>query len=441
MKQILSDAEKSLDRHNRSAFTLIELLIVMGVIAVLAIVVILVLNPLQIFLQSKDAGRLYDLGTFGSVINRYLQDVTIPNLGMASTTYISIPDSTATSSAGDQCQGLGLPSLPTGWTYHCASPSTYRAINGTGWMPVDLTKLSTGAPISALPVDPANIAASGLYYTYTTDGKTGYEVTTLVASAKYRASTEAQSPATAGLALSLYPGVLAIGNNMTLSALWSPLGIVSYWPLDESMGASSASDIIGSNSGSCDTACPISGIAGKLSNAAAFDGVNRYAFIGNPSNLNFGTSPFSVSLWVYVTSTAGLYDIPWAKGGFDASIPGYDMELGSGPWDAYYEDNSNNYVFLHFTASAPIFNQWTLLTLVFDTATGNAYAYANGTRTDTQSIVGFSSVSTAYNAVIGANCDQAHVCANEFKGLIDDVRVYSRALSAAEVMALYNSEQ
>ena len=39
-----------------------------------------------------------------------------------------------------------------------------------------------------------------------------------------------------------------------------------------------------------------------------------------------------------------------------------------------------------------------------------------------------------YPVVVGENWENAH---HEFKGLIDDVRIYSYALSEAEVKALY----
>jgi len=42
----------------RSAFTLIELLIVIAIIAILSIVVILVLNPAQLLKQSRDSNRV-----------------------------------------------------------------------------------------------------------------------------------------------------------------------------------------------------------------------------------------------------------------------------------------------------------------------------------------------------------------------------------------------
>jgi hypothetical protein len=108
-------------------------------------------------------------------------------MGSASTTYISIPDVTATSTAGDQCQGVsGLPSLPADWTYHCAASSTYANTDGTGWIPVNLGVLTGGSPISVLPIDPTNSVTSNLYYTYQTNGSQ-YELTATVESQKYQA--------------------------------------------------------------------------------------------------------------------------------------------------------------------------------------------------------------------------------------------------------------
>src|SRR5712691_11704897 len=104
-------------RNSHSAFTLIELLIVIAIIAVLAVVVILTLSPAELLRQARDSNRLSDMDTITKAISLYTLDVG-NSLGNASTTYVSIPDPSATSTAGDQCQGLGLPALPSGWGYH-----------------------------------------------------------------------------------------------------------------------------------------------------------------------------------------------------------------------------------------------------------------------------------------------------------------------------------
>src|SRR6202171_1258892 len=174
-----------MSRNPHSAFTLIELLIVIAIVAVLAVVVILVINPGELLRQARDSNRLSDLATVNEALGIFLVNNT--SLGVASTTYISIPDPSATSTAGDQCQGLSLPGLPSGWSYHCASPASYKNVDGTGWLPVHFRGISSGSPISNLPVDPQNQSSTNFYYTYTTDG-TKYELTSMLESSKYKAT-------------------------------------------------------------------------------------------------------------------------------------------------------------------------------------------------------------------------------------------------------------
>jgi prepilin-type N-terminal cleavage/methylation domain-containing protein len=105
--------------HNRHDFTLIELLVVIAIIAILSVIVILTLNPAQLLMQARDSNRISDMSTLNDVLGVDEASVTSGTLGNTSTTYISIPDPVATSSLGDQCQGLSLPPLPIGDSYHC----------------------------------------------------------------------------------------------------------------------------------------------------------------------------------------------------------------------------------------------------------------------------------------------------------------------------------
>ena len=70
-----------------------------------------------------------DMDTLNKAVSLYYSDaMNNPStmfMGTSSVIYVSIPDPAATSTAGDQCQGLGLPAAPTGYTYQCATSSTY----------------------------------------------------------------------------------------------------------------------------------------------------------------------------------------------------------------------------------------------------------------------------------------------------------------------------
>src|ERR1035438_4432633 len=158
---------------SRQAFTLIELLVVIAIIAILAVVVVLTLNPGQLILQARDSTRVSDLASLQDAIGLYITDAAVNgtvSLGSANTVYVSIPDPTATSTAGDQCQGLGLLSLPTGYAYHCAASSTFRMNDSTGWIPINFKSMSQGGVLGQLPHDPVNSSSSRTYETYTTDG-------------------------------------------------------------------------------------------------------------------------------------------------------------------------------------------------------------------------------------------------------------------------------
>lgn len=109
--------------HRRSGFTLIELLVVIAILAVLAVVVVLVLNTAGLLQEDRDANRISDMDTLTHAISTMAADQPNASLGQPNTVYVSIPDPQASTTAGDQCQGLGLIALPATYTYHCAGPA------------------------------------------------------------------------------------------------------------------------------------------------------------------------------------------------------------------------------------------------------------------------------------------------------------------------------
>src|SRR3989338_11291770 len=86
---------------SRSSFTLIELLIVLAVLSILSITVILTINPSEFLKQARDSTRLSDMANINSSLNLFVVDSPDASLGTASTTYISVPDPTATSTSGN----------------------------------------------------------------------------------------------------------------------------------------------------------------------------------------------------------------------------------------------------------------------------------------------------------------------------------------------------
>ncbi|MFH1246608.1 MAG: type II secretion system protein [Candidatus Liptonbacteria bacterium] len=161
--------------HKQKGFTLIELLVVIAIVAVLSVVVILTLNPAELLKQARDSSRISDAATLKSAISLYMADYNLPSIGSSTKCYMS----SATTSVTGSCGGRFTAS------YNTTAGSNSRAVDGSGWLPVDFTKISSGAPIGNLPVDPVNDMAQYYYaYAASTTSLT-FEITAKMESSRY----------------------------------------------------------------------------------------------------------------------------------------------------------------------------------------------------------------------------------------------------------------
>lgn len=153
---------------NQKGFTLIELLIVIGITAFLFAALIITLNPAELLRQARDSTRISDLGTLRSAIALYLSDVSSPNLASSSAGYADCY--TSATSASCTAAGFSLVSVTS------SQVANRRNNNATGWLPVNFTAISSGAPIGNLPLDPVNDATH--YYGYAaTTTSSGFKIT------------------------------------------------------------------------------------------------------------------------------------------------------------------------------------------------------------------------------------------------------------------------
>ena len=395
------------------SFTLVELLVVIGILAVLTTAVILAINPLEYLKQARDTTRISDLDSIDKSL-AVLGTQGVTSFGTASTVYVSIADN-----ASSTCGSLGLPTLPSGWLYHCVNSTNLQKVDSNGWIPVDFTQ-SSALSLAALPIDPVNTASTGNYYTYVTGGS--WELNTILESSKYRDNTN--------VVKKNLPGVYARGSNITLSPIYNNSGVVVYWRLDEGSGTnaidSSGNGYNGTWSGT-GTHYHSPGKVGSYS--GQFNGSNDYVSAVPSSSLS-GT--FTVMGWGKPNTTATLALI----GTRAPSETSFDMKFINGT--EIKADIGNGTVWITTSASAS-FNYstgtWYHVTYV---VTPTSYTiYVNGDNVGSGTYA--TNTPLLYDSSHYIYLGQYASAGENFNGYIDDVRIYNRALSAAEIKAIYDA--
>ncbi len=409
-------------------FTLLELLIVIGILAILATVVALVLNPAELLKQTRDSNRLSDLKHINTALNLYQMDVASPSLGTSSTVYVSIPDTSAT------CANLGLPSLPTNWSYACKPEADFRKVDSTGWIPVNFTQISAGSPLSVLPVDPINTTSTGNYYTYVPGGS--WVLTALFESDNYKmggvkdkTSTDAGS----------YPELYEIGTNLSLHPVSRDPSLKGYWKFNELSGA--LYDSSGNNNNGTQSGGVTYGVAGKVGNALSFDGVDDFVDMGNSNAYDLAATNHTLAVW-FLSPTRNSFDDDFARifQRFTGGTPGQGYFIGmrsatGSEGKLILDKRADGGNHLSFNTSLRYDdNMWHYLVLTVNIASQIGTLYIDGISISTDSYTGNLINRVGENLRLGGQGT-----ANSWKNFLDEVRIYHRALSAAEIAAIYNA--
>ena len=292
----------------------------------------------------------------------------------------------------------------------------------------NLSAISSGAPVGSFPVDPTNQTSSGLMYTYNTNG-TQFEVTANLESQKYKVQFAA-NPQT-----SYFPELIT-GGNPKMSALYNPTGLVGYWNMDEGAGTTTYDSSGNGNSGNWNgTASGGNGTyysGGKVgSYAGYFNASNDYVLAGK-NNVPVGSSPRSVFAWINLPSSAttGFYTI---------SLYGQESTVDDGVWlfvllgqNLYFAGGNGNNFESPLTITP---NTWHFVGYTYGGGT-SVTLYQDNQPPQTGTISQLNTIiPSGSSTFVGWDGINAY-----FSGSIDDVRMYNRALSAAEVQALYSAE-
>jgi prepilin-type N-terminal cleavage/methylation domain-containing protein len=388
--------------NSNSSFTLIELLVVIALIAVLAVAVILSLNPSELLKQGRDSTRLSDLQKLNSTLSWFEADTGGTGfMGSSSVIYVSVPDTSPT------CSNLGLPTLPSGWSYRCVTQENLQKTDGSGWIPVNFNQISFGKTLTKLPIDPINQTSTGNYYTYVAGGS--WKLTTRFDSQKYTSKLVAQDGGPD-------PALYELGTDLNLAPFVG--GLVGYWSFDEGSGTT-ANDYSGyGNNGTL-----VNGptwTTGKVGGALSFDGVDDKITGGS---INVPTK-MTIMGWIKKNTSTDQKSFFSNRGGgtvyFGLSFTKVFLYDGIGSPKAIYSNDN-----------AVSLGQWQHVTATSDGVVVKFYVNGNLVYNTNQ-------IRTGTTGTFGIGWDP-NIGTEYWDGLIDDLRIYNRALSDAEIQAIYNA--
>jgi hypothetical protein len=210
-----------------------------------------------------------------------------------------------------------------------------------------------------------------------------------------------------------------------------PSGAVAYWKFDEGSG-STANDSAGANNGIVYGA---TWTTGKSGSALSFDGVDDYITIPDNNDLDFGTGDFSVEMWLKYPSQVGgtdNYCLIMGKNTITSPMPGINIFLDyPSTGKIRFRVDANNYV--DSVSSGLDDNTWRHFVFIRNGTT--LEMYINGVL-DNLSTIESVDVSNTVDLRIGANPNYSN--RQNYEGIVDEVVIYNRALSASEVLNRYN---
>jgi len=235
------------------------------------------------------------------------------------------------------------------------------------------------------------------------------------------------------------PGILPVASTLIPSnCVPPPAGMVAWWP-----GEGNANDIVGANNGSAQA---ITYAPGEVGQAFVFNGSSSQIRIPASPSLNVGTSQtgFTVEAWINPADFSFQSICEWnangeANGGFGAGEIGTHLELNEynadgSLWGNIVDTSGISHI-INTAGGVIAINTFQHVAMTYDETSGMAVLYWNGLAV-TNVNLGVFTPQTSSDFFIG-NRPAGPFAGIYFHGEMDELSLYNRPLSAAEIQAIY----
>ena len=398
---------------SKSGFTLLEILLVVGIIAILAGIVIIAINPSKQLASVRNTQRLSDLKQLNNAMTQFYIDHS----------YYAGSTTLSTTSLKEICN--------TG-----SGSATTTTVNGTA-CDSTLVNLSELVPvyITAIPTDPVGTSSLLTFIpaAYAASNGTGYKIMRTVSN-----QIVEQAP------------MAELGNQVAIGTVpWIPIsGLLAHWKMNDNAANMTVLDTMGSYTGTTNFNTSANTVAGVVGSALSFNGSGNY-IKGLPG---FGRDDhYTYSLWFKANSfndNAGLFDLEYYKDNshFVAFKDYLDSSGNLYCWAYSYNGSRQD---INCGSAAITTGKWYNFVMVWNGGSSPVVtSYLNGQLLGSDShALGFtwtaSQMSNSNTDIIGRACGYSWFSCGSWvgylNGSIDDVRVYNRALSTSEISQIYNN--
>ena len=239
-----------------------------------------------------------------------------------------------------------------------------------------------------------------------------------------------------------YMGAAQIGQEVSSLAD----GLVGHWKFSEGSGNTVADSSGNSNTGTWNGSGEHWTAEGRFGSGGEFDGVGDYVNVGDPADgsLDFGTGDFTLGAWIKLTDVSSRRHFI-AKDNGNINVDGFyygEVYTNGKPRFLLHEQDSNTFVWVEANITVNDGN-WHHVVGVYD-RDADLYIYIDGMSQSITYLNGWGQASIT--DVTGDSSNDFHFLIGQndrlndfFKGTIDEVRIYNRALSQREIALLYNN--